>query len=36
VTQMIVQELRRRGVEVGQESQKQALKKLPGKMRIKG
>jgi hypothetical protein len=36
VTQMILHELRRRGVEVGQESQKQALKKLPGKTRIKG
>ncbi len=35
VTQMIVLELHRRGVEVGEESQKQALKKHSGRTRIK-
>jgi hypothetical protein len=34
VTQMIVLELRRRGLEVGEESQKQALKKYAGRTRI--
>jgi hypothetical protein len=35
VTQMIMLELRRRGVEVGEESQKQALKKNAGRTRVK-
>ena len=35
VTQMIVLELRRRGLAAGDESQKQALKKLAGKTRLK-
>ena len=35
VTQMIMLELRRRGLAVGEESQKQALKKLAGKTRKK-
>jgi hypothetical protein len=35
VTQMIVLELRRRGVSVGEESHKQALKKHAGRTRIK-
>ncbi|MEW6716037.1 MAG: DNA double-strand break repair nuclease NurA [Chloroflexota bacterium] len=31
LTQMIIQELRRRGVQVGEKSQKQAVKDLPGR-----
>jgi hypothetical protein len=36
VTQMIVMELRRRGVTVGEQSAKQAAKSLPGKTSYKG
>ncbi|MFO7605551.1 MAG: hypothetical protein R6W72_04540 [Desulfurivibrionaceae bacterium] len=36
VTQMIVLELRRRGVEVGEISSKQYAKKLSGKTRYSG
>jgi hypothetical protein len=36
VTQMIVMELRRRGVTVGEKSAKQAMKSLPGKTSYKG